>query len=78
MRLLRKVYEYWMAFGHAIGVVMTPLQLLLIYVLVFGPSRLVTKLLGLDPLDRRMTAPASFWTSKSASQQTIDQARHQF
>jgi len=78
MRFLRKLYEYWLAFGHAIGVVVTPVQLLLIYVLVFGPARLVTTLMRFDPLDRRMASRPSFWTSREPRPNTIEEGRHQF
>jgi len=78
MRFLRKLYEYWMAFGHAIGVVMTPVQLLLIYVLVFGPARLITLVMGIDLLDRRLAQRPSFWTSKEPIAHTVETSRHQF
>jgi len=78
MRFLRKLYEYWLAFGHAIGVVVTPIQLLLIYVLVFGPARLITALTRFDPLDRRMAPSPSFWTARQPRPNTIEEGRHQF
>lgn len=78
MRFLRKLYEYWMAFGHAIGVVATPVQLLLIYLLVFGPARLVTMVARFDPLDRDFSSRPSFWTPKEPSPHTVETSRHQF
>jgi len=78
MRFLRKLYEYWMAFGHAIGVIMTPLQLLLIYVLVFGPARLITKVMGLDLLDRKLSPRVSFWSPKEPAPHTVESSRRQF
>lgn len=67
-----------MAFGLAIGVIMTPIQLFLIYVLVFGSARLVTMLGGKDLLDRKMTPKPTFWRSKSPQTPTVEMARHQF
>ncbi len=78
MRFLRKIYEYWLAFGHAIGVVLTPVQLLIIYLLVFGPARLFTWIARKDPLDRRMEPRPSFWHPKEPTSHTVEAARHQF
>jgi len=78
MRILRKLYQYWMAFGHTIGVVMTPIQLMLVYVLVFGPARLITLVTGKDLLDRRMKPDASFWKTKESRPSTLEEARRQF
>ena len=78
LRFLRKLYEYWMAFGHAIGVVLTPIQLFLIYVLVFGPARLIALISGRDLLDRRMTPGPTFWHPKEPQPHTIESTRHQF
>ena len=78
MRFFRKLYEYWMAFGHAIGVIVTPIQLFLIYVLVFGSARLVTLLGGRDLLDRRMKPRPTLWHSKKPQTPSVEMARHQF
>jgi hypothetical protein len=78
VRFLRKIYEYWLAFGHAIGIVLTPIQLFLIYVLVFGPARLVTLIAGKDILDRRMAPRPTFWHVKASEPHTIESTRHQF
>lgn len=74
----RRIYEYWLAFGHVIGILMTPIQLFLVYTLVFGPSRLFTVLTGKDLLERRMVTQPSFWHTKEPREHTIDEARHQF
>ena len=78
MRFLRKLYEYWMAFGHVIGVVLTPIQLFLIYLLVFGPARLIALISGRDLLDRRMASRPTFWHPKEPQPHTIESTRHQF
>jgi hypothetical protein len=77
-RFFRRIYEYWMAFGLAIGVIVTPIQLFLVYMLVFGPSRLFATVAGKDLLDRRMAARDSFWHPKEPRAHTVDEARHQF
>lgn len=78
LRFLGKIYQYWLAFGHAIGVVLTPIQLLLIYVLVFGPARLIALVSGKDLLDRRMAPRPTFWHPKESRPHTIESTRHQF
>ena len=77
-RYFSKLYEYWLAFGIAIGIVMTPIQLFLVYVLVFGPARIISLTLGKDLLDRRMTVKPSFWSAKEPQEHSVDEARRQF
>ena len=78
MRFLKKIYQYWLAFGHVIGVVMAPIQLMLVYLLVFGPARLFTMMAGKDLLDRRMTPAPSFWRIKEPHHVSLEDARRQF
>ena len=73
-----KIYQYWMAFGLAIGVVMTPIQLFLVYTLGFGLGKLFVLLTGKDLLDRRMRAAASYWHEKPGQPKSLEEARHQF
>ncbi|MFQ5700617.1 MAG: hypothetical protein ACE5HU_02105 [Acidobacteriota bacterium] len=77
-RYLSKVLEYWLAFGHAIGVLVTPVQLFLVYSLVFGPARLFASLGRKDLLDRRMAPCPSYWKRKESYPHSIEAARHQF
>lgn len=74
----KRIYEYWLAFGHAIGLIMTPVQLFLIYGLVFGPARIVTLVARRDPLDRGLSPEPSFWKEKQPLAHTIEEVRHQF
>ena len=77
-RLFRKIYEYWMAFGHVMGAVMTPVWMLLVYVAVFGPSHIVAVAMRMDPLDRRMAPCASFWKQREQHPHTLEETRRQF
>lgn len=77
-RFFRTLYEYWLAFGHTIGVIVTPIQLFLFYTLIIGPTRLVTLVARKDLLDRRMKRESSFWKTKEPRPQTVEEARHQF
>jgi len=78
MAYFRKLYEYWLAFGMAIGVVVTPIQLFLVYQIVFGPARLFTMVARKDLLDRKFDRKASFWREKRRVAHTVEEARHQF
>ena len=73
-----RLYEYWLAFGHAIGVVVTPVQLLLVYTGVFGPARLFTVVARRDLLDRKGAEGASHWRLCTQTSRSIEDARHQF
>ena len=77
-RYFRKLYEYWLAFGLAISIILTPIQLFMVYLFVFGPARLVTLIGAKDLLDRRMKHQPSFWKPKEPRPNTVDEARHQF
>ena len=77
-RYFRILYEYWLAFGHAIGVITTPILLFLVYTLAIGPTRLAALVAGKDLLDRRMKRESSFWKTKEPCSHTVDEARHQF
>lgn len=77
-RYFKILYAHWLAFGHTIGRVATPVQLFLVYVLVFGASRLATLVARKDLLDRRFRTRPSFWTHRDSEPVTLESARHQF
>ena len=74
----RKIGGYWMALGHQIGAVMTPVHMFLVYVLVFGPASLIARALGRDPLDRALRQEPSFWRKKETHPATLENLRHTF
>ena len=57
---------------------MTPVQLMLVYGLVFGPARLGAVLARKDLLDRRFQPRPSFWHARPPEPPTLESARHQF
>jgi hypothetical protein len=58
----RPLHRAWMALGHALGRITTPIVLTLVFVLVLVPARLFLLLIGRDPLQRRRLASApSYW-----------------
>lgn len=55
----------WMAAGHAIGRVMSPVFFGLVYFLVLTPIGLVRRTFGRSPLRRDPSAP-TYWTARPA------------
>ena len=69
----------WTRFFEAIGKVWTAVLLAVIYALSVGPVSLLFRLLGKDPLDRRLGSEASFWRGHEANPLGPEKAvRHQF
>jgi hypothetical protein len=74
-----RVYARWTATFKAVGSVWTAVLLALVYVLSVGPIGLAMRLLGHDPLDRRLAAEPSFWRAHEPSPLGVERAaRHQF
>jgi hypothetical protein len=72
-------YRRWTAFFQGIGKVWTAVLLAVIYVLSVGPVGLVMRLLGHDPLDRRLAPEPSFWRAHEPNPLGPERAaRHQF
>lgn len=51
---LRPVYDSWMRFGHVVGLVNTRLMLGFMFYGMVAPGGLLMRLLGKDPLQRRL------------------------
>jgi len=60
-RALKPVHRWWMRLGHALGWVNTRLLLGTVYFLVLTPIGAAMRLIGRDPLDRRLGDRASYW-----------------
>jgi hypothetical protein len=75
---LSRIFGYWMALGHLIGLVMTPVQLLLVYVFAIGPASLGALVLRKDPLDRKVDNPPTFWRKKDLPPHTLENLRRTF
>ena len=56
--VLRPVYIVWMRLGHALGWFNTRLILGLVYFLLFAPVALLFRLIGRDPMARKLDAAA--------------------
>jgi len=74
-----RAYARWTALFQGIGKVWTAVLLAIVYVLSVGPIGLVMRLLGHDPLDRRLTTEASCWRAHEPNPLGPERAaRHQF
>ncbi len=63
--LLKPIYIIWMRLGFVLGWFNTRLLLLIMFYLIFFPVGLVMKLLGNDPLSRRIDKKtSSYWVKK--------------
>jgi len=56
--LLRPVYRVWMAVGHALGWVNTRIILAVIFYVLFTPAAIIMRLLGKDPMRRKLEPAA--------------------
>jgi hypothetical protein len=72
-------YAAWRRFFEGIGKIWTGVLLGVIYVLSVGLVSVVFRLLGKDPLDRKIGTEASFWKAHEPSPLGTEAAvRHQF
>ena len=73
-----RIFSYWKALGHLIGLVMTPVHMLIVYVLAIGPANLATRVVAKDPLDRKIDDSATFWKEKEVPPASLESLRHTF
>ncbi len=64
---LRLFYQLWVRLGHTLGWINTCVLLIVVYLLVFTPIGLVMRLLGRDPLTRRLRDRSSYWIIRGPS-----------
>jgi hypothetical protein len=67
-RALRLAYRLWMRAGHLLGWFNTRLLLGVVYFLVMTPMGMVMRLVGRDPLDRRLRDRPSYWVERQRRQ----------
>ena len=72
-------YKRWTRFFEGIGKVWTAVILSIVYVFSVGPVSLVMRLVGRDPLDRKLHDAPSFWhTHEPNPLGPAAAVRHQF
>jgi carbamoyltransferase len=65
-RILKPVYQLWMALAYQLGRVMTNVLLTVFYIIGFGLVSLILRIVGKDPLDRKWTPGkgGSYWRDR--------------
>ena len=64
-RALRYLYFVWMTIGLILGTIMTALILTIVFVVAIIPIGLVMKLIGRDPMNRKLDREApTYWIPK--------------
>lgn len=76
--LAKVFHRVWMTLAFALGYVNSRILLTVIYVLVFVPYRLVSRVFGRDPLDIRGGERATFWHKRPATRQPKEQFERLF
>jgi hypothetical protein len=71
-----RAYARWTGFFQGLGKVWTAVLLAVVYVLSVGPIGLVMRLLGHDPLDRRLAPEPSFWRAHEPNPLGPERAAH--
>ena len=75
---LSKYNKAWMYFGRVLGKVVSPIVLLLIYLIFFIPIGLYFKLVGRDELRLKNTNYASYWKERNYNNSEMDSFKNQF
>jgi hypothetical protein len=68
-RVLAPLNRLWMAFGRLLNRIVSPLVMMLLFVVAVVPTGLVLRLLGRDPLKLKFDrAAATYWQNRSEEQ----------
>lgn len=78
MGVFKKIYRAWMKFAHALGWVNTRIILTLVYILMITPLSFIFKLLGKDPMNRKLGGQDSYWIKRESKAFDRDHYRRQF
>ena len=71
-------HRAWMTLAFALGWVNSRIILTLVYVLLFIPYRLISRLAGRDPLSIRGKGSDSYWTKRARTRQSKQQFERLF
>lgn len=65
-QLLRTPNRWWFKFGTLLGAIVAPVVLALVYVIAIIPTGIIVRLLGKDPLNRKIDKLAgSYWVERT-------------
>ena len=78
VRFLKALYRGWMKFAHVLGWVNTRIILSLVYIIIMTPMALIFKVVGKDPMKRKLGAEDSYWIKRESKTFDRDSYRRQF
>lgn len=74
----RGFYKGWMKAAAVLGYINSRIILSAVFYLIFTPVRVITRLLGRDPLNRRGKARDSYWIPRKKTRQSPEQFERLF
>jgi hypothetical protein len=74
----RGFYRAWMRAAGVLGYINSRIILSAVFYLIFTPVRIVTRLLGRDPLNRRAKPRDSYWIPRKKTRQSPEQFERLF
>ena len=74
----KPLYRGWMKFAHGLGWVNTRIILTLVYYLVFSPLAILFKIIGKDPMNRKIGSADTYWIERDSAPFDRERARRQF
>ena len=76
--LLTRFNRFWMSLGYYFGKVFAPIEMAIIFFLMFTPIALVMRLLRRDALHIRKNKVNSYWKVRETPQISADSFRNQY
>ena len=77
-RWLTPFNRAWMALGHALGRIVSPLVLGLMYAVLIVPVGLFMRLVGRDAMQRRFTSAPTYWLAREDGSIAPERFKNQF
>lgn len=76
--LLTGFNRFWMSLGYYFGKVFAPIEMALIFFLIFAPIALITRLFGRDALHIRKNKGDSYWKIRETPHISAESFRNQY
>lgn len=76
--LLSPVAGAWMALGHLLGCIVSPIVLGFIFFLLITPTAMIGRLTGRDPLRLKPSSSTSYWIKREPPGPAPDSFKNQF
>ena len=76
--MITPLNKSWMALGHLLGSIVSPLVLGLIFFVLISPVALIGRIAGRDPLRLKTRADTSYWIKREPPGPAPDSFKNQF